>query len=109
MLRGIWPNGISIASILPCGHPSRLRQWLLSSVSRYGNSMQRRMRVPERIVCAYSKAGLGQLAILDLDSKVLRPFETPFTEFSSVRVNGDRAICRAGASNHEIPIDGKTC
>ena len=54
----------------------------------------------ERIVCAYSKAGLGQLAVLDLKAKVLRPFKTPFTEFSSVRVSGDRAVFRAGASNH---------
>jgi hypothetical protein len=59
---------------------------------------------PDRIVCAYSRAGLGQLAVLDLKGKVLRPFETPFTEFSSVRVNGDRAIFRAGASNHPASI-----
>jgi dipeptidyl aminopeptidase/acylaminoacyl peptidase len=58
----------------------------------------------DRIVCAYSRAGLGQLAVLDLKGKVLRPFETPFTEFSSVRVNGDRAIFRAGASNHPASI-----
>jgi dipeptidyl aminopeptidase/acylaminoacyl peptidase len=58
----------------------------------------------DRIVCSYSKAGLGQLAILDLKDKVLRPFETPFTEFSSVQVSGDRAVCRAGAPNHPASI-----
>ena len=58
----------------------------------------------DRIVCAYSKAGLGQLAVLDLKGKVLRPFKTPFTEFSSVRVNGDCAVFRAGASNHPASI-----
>ena len=58
----------------------------------------------ERIVCAYSKAGLGQLAVLDLKGKVLRPFKTPFTEFSSVQINGDRAVFRAGASNHPASI-----
>jgi dipeptidyl aminopeptidase/acylaminoacyl peptidase len=58
----------------------------------------------ERIVCAYSRSGLGQLAVLELKSKVLRPFETPFTEFSSVRANGDRAVFRAGASNHPASI-----
>jgi dipeptidyl aminopeptidase/acylaminoacyl peptidase len=58
----------------------------------------------DRIVCAYSKAGLGQLAWLDLKDKVLRPFETPFTEFSSVQVNGDNAVFRAGASNHPASI-----
>jgi hypothetical protein len=58
----------------------------------------------DRIVCAYSKAGLGQLAVFDLKGKVLRPFKIPFTEFSSVRANGDRAVFRAGASNHPASI-----
>jgi dipeptidyl aminopeptidase/acylaminoacyl peptidase len=58
----------------------------------------------DRIVCAYSKAGLGKLAVLDLKGKVLRPFETSFTEFSSVQVSGDRAVFRAGASNHPASI-----
>ena len=58
----------------------------------------------DRIVCAYSKAGLGQLAVLDLKGKVLRPFDTPFTEFTSVQVSGDRALFRAGASNHPASI-----
>jgi len=58
----------------------------------------------DRIVCSYSKAGLGQLAVLDLKGKVLRPFETPFTEFSSVQVSGDRAVFRAGASYHPASI-----
>jgi dipeptidyl aminopeptidase/acylaminoacyl peptidase len=58
----------------------------------------------DRIVSAYSKAGLGQLAVLDLKGKVLRPLETPFTEFSSVQVSGDRAVFRAGASNHPASI-----
>jgi dipeptidyl aminopeptidase/acylaminoacyl peptidase len=59
---------------------------------------------PDRIVCAYSSSGIGQLALLDLESKVLQPFETPFTDFSSVRANGDRAVFRAGASNHPASI-----
>jgi dipeptidyl aminopeptidase/acylaminoacyl peptidase len=58
----------------------------------------------DRIVCAYSKSGLGQLAVLELKDKVLRPFETPFTDFSSVRANSDRAVFRAGASNHPASI-----
>jgi dipeptidyl aminopeptidase/acylaminoacyl peptidase len=58
----------------------------------------------DRLVCAYSKDGLGQLAVLELKGKGLRPVETPFTEFSSVRVNGERAVFRAGASNHPASI-----
>ena len=43
---------------------------------------------PDRIVCAYSTAGLGQLAVLELKSKALQPIETPFTEFGSIRADG---------------------
>src|SRR5215469_589130 len=58
----------------------------------------------DRIVCAYSTGGLGQLAVLDLKDKVLRPFETPFTEFSSVWADGNSAVCRAGAPDHPASI-----
>jgi len=52
---------------------------------------------PHRIVCGYSQSGLGHLAVLDLASGALRPIETPFTEFSSVRCDGERVLFRAGA------------
>ncbi|HEY7300335.1 MAG TPA: S9 family peptidase [Xanthobacteraceae bacterium] len=57
-----------------------------------------------RIVCAYSSAGLGRLAALDLESKALRPVETPFTEFGSVRADGDRVVFRAGAPDRPVSI-----
>jgi dipeptidyl aminopeptidase/acylaminoacyl peptidase len=58
----------------------------------------------DRIVCVYSTGGLGQLAELDLKDKVLRSFETPFTEFSSVRADGTNVVFRAGAPNHPASI-----
>jgi dipeptidyl aminopeptidase/acylaminoacyl peptidase len=58
----------------------------------------------DRIVCAYSCAGLGRLAELDLKSKTLAPIETPFTEFGSVRADGGRVAFRAGAPNHPVSI-----
>jgi len=58
----------------------------------------------DRIVCAYSTGGLGQLAVLDLKDKLLRPFETPFTEFSFVQADGNCAVCRAGAPSHPASI-----
>jgi len=57
-----------------------------------------------RILCAYSTGGLSQLAVLDLKDKVLRPLETPFTEFSFVRADGNSAVFRAGAPNHPASI-----
>ena len=59
---------------------------------------------PDQIVCAYSTGGLDHLAVLELRAKALQPFETPFTEFSSVRADGNRAVCRAGAPNHPASI-----
>jgi dipeptidyl aminopeptidase/acylaminoacyl peptidase len=51
----------------------------------------------DRIVCAYSRSGLGHLAVLDLATATLAPIETPFTELGSVRADGDRVVFRAGA------------
>jgi dipeptidyl aminopeptidase/acylaminoacyl peptidase len=59
---------------------------------------------PDRIVCAYSTGGLSQLAVLDLKDKVLRPLETPFTEFSFVRADANCAVFRAGAPHHPASI-----
>src|SRR5262249_59301762 len=57
-----------------------------------------------RIVCAYSKAGLGQLALLDLTRETLGPIATPFTEFGSLRAEGDRVVFRAGAPDQPASI-----
>jgi dipeptidyl aminopeptidase/acylaminoacyl peptidase len=59
---------------------------------------------PDRIVCAYTTAGLGHLAVLDLNSKKLRPLDLPFTEFGSIRADGDRALFRAAAPNIPLSI-----
>jgi dipeptidyl aminopeptidase/acylaminoacyl peptidase len=58
----------------------------------------------DRIVCTYSSGGLGRLAVLDLKSRTLQTLETPFTEFGSVRADGDRIVCRAGAPDHPVSI-----
>jgi dipeptidyl aminopeptidase/acylaminoacyl peptidase len=58
----------------------------------------------DRIVCAYSTAGLGRLAALDLRSKKLAPIEVPYTDFGSVRADGDRVVFRAGAPDRPQSI-----
>jgi dipeptidyl aminopeptidase/acylaminoacyl peptidase len=57
-----------------------------------------------RIVCAYTTAGLGALATLDLASGALQALETEFTEFGSVRADGDRVAFRAGAPDRPTSI-----
>jgi dipeptidyl aminopeptidase/acylaminoacyl peptidase len=52
---------------------------------------------PDRIVCTYSQAGLGKLAVVDFATGTLQPVETPFTQFASVRASGDRVVFVAGA------------
>ena len=59
---------------------------------------------PDRIVCTYTQAGLGRLAVLDLPRGTLRALDTPFTEFGSVRADGDRVVFRAGAPDHPASI-----
>jgi dipeptidyl aminopeptidase/acylaminoacyl peptidase len=58
----------------------------------------------DRIVCTYLTAGLGRLAVLDLESKALRPIETPFTEFGSIQADDDHVVFRAGAPDHPVSI-----
>jgi dipeptidyl aminopeptidase/acylaminoacyl peptidase len=57
-----------------------------------------------RIVCVHTKAGLGQLAILDLANGSLQAIETGFTEFGSVRADGDRVVFRGGAPDRPTSI-----
>jgi dienelactone hydrolase len=57
-----------------------------------------------RIACVYTKAGLGHLATLDLASGSLQATETGFTEFGSVRADGDRVVFRGGASDRPTSI-----
>jgi dienelactone hydrolase len=57
-----------------------------------------------RIACVYTKAGLGHLATLDLASGSLQTIETGFTEFGSVRADGDRVVFRGGVSDRPTSI-----
>jgi len=50
-----------------------------------------------RIVCTYSEAGLGHLAVIEVASGVLRRLDLPFTQFASLRVQGDLAVFIGGS------------
>ena len=65
-------------------------QWVLG-MSTYA------LAGPRRLVCSYLANGIGHLATLDLDSGNLTPVETPYTEFYSVRADGDRVVFRGGS------------
>jgi dipeptidyl aminopeptidase/acylaminoacyl peptidase len=57
-----------------------------------------------RIVCAYTEAGLGRLAVIDLATGALHTLKTPFTQFASVRAHGDQAAFTAGAPAHPTSV-----
>jgi hypothetical protein len=64
---------------------------------------------PDRIVCTYSEAGLGHLAVIDLTTGSLRPLDTPFTQFASLRAHGDQVAFIAGAPSHPASVNGIAC
>lgn len=53
---------------------------------------------PARLVCSYLSRGLGRLAVIDLTSGKLTPIETPYTDFMSVRAEGDTVVFRGGSA-----------
>jgi dipeptidyl aminopeptidase/acylaminoacyl peptidase len=61
-------------------------------------------RDARRLVCSYSQDGTQRLANLDIDSGALTPIELPWTEYSSVRAQGDRAAFRCGAPDSPTAI-----
>ncbi len=53
---------------------------------------------PGRLVCSYVSKGLERLATIELSSGRLTPLDLPFTDFSSVRAEGDHLVFRAGSA-----------
>lgn len=51
-----------------------------------------------QLVCAYSEKGLGKLSVIDLASGRLTPIETPYTDLSSLRADGNSVVFRGGSS-----------
>jgi len=52
-----------------------------------------------RMVCSYVVKGLDRLGSIDWSSGVLTPLDLPFTDFSSVRAEGDQVVFRAGSAS----------
>jgi dipeptidyl aminopeptidase/acylaminoacyl peptidase len=59
---------------------------------------------PERIVCTYAEAGLGHLGVIDSTTGSLHNLDTPFTQFASLRADGDQAAFIAGAPSHPASV-----
>lgn len=59
-----------------------------------------------RLICAYSKEGLGHLGLLDPGSAELTAFDLPFTEYDHIRVRGDHAFFRAASPTEPRSVVG---
>ena len=65
----------------------------------------------QEAVCSFIEGGLGRLGLLDLQSGALKPFDLPFTDFSSVRAEGGKVAFVAGtavASSAVVLLDPRT-
>ena len=58
----------------------------------------------DRIVCTYGERGSWTLGSLDTASGKLTPFDLPYTDFSSIKVDGDVAVFRAGSPTRGAEI-----
>jgi dipeptidyl aminopeptidase/acylaminoacyl peptidase len=59
---------------------------------------------PDRLVASYIENGIGRLALVDLDSGRLTDLDVPFSEFWSVRADGDRVAFCAGAYDRPASV-----
>jgi dipeptidyl aminopeptidase/acylaminoacyl peptidase len=91
------PANASTRVLAPLPAEFAVPQWLLG-MSTYC------FAGPDRILCAYAEGGLGRLALLDRRHGALTPLETPFTELGSLCADSERAVLRAGASDHPVSI-----
>ena len=87
----------TIRPLCPMAAEFGMPQWNLG-MSTYAFSGDR------HIVCAYASAGLGQLATLDMTTGTLQAIDTSFTEFGSVRADGNRVVFRAGAPDRPTSV-----
>jgi len=91
LYRCSWPSR-SVGAVLPMEAEFGQPQWVfgMSSYAFAGAG---------RLVCSYASNGLGRLGVLDITSGKLTAIELPYSEFSSVRAEGDRVVFRAGSSS----------
>jgi dipeptidyl aminopeptidase/acylaminoacyl peptidase len=89
LYRSDWPSG-NIEAVLPMEAEFGQPQWVFG-MSAYA------FAGAERLVCSYTSKGLGRLGVINLDSGKLAPIDLPYSEFSSVRAEGDRVVFRGGS------------
>jgi dienelactone hydrolase len=59
---------------------------------------------PERIVCAYIRNGISQLALIDTRTKLFEPIECAYTDIRFLRASAGQAVMRAGSPTEAAAI-----
>src|SRR6185436_2776499 len=59
---------------------------------------------PERIVCAYIRNGISQLALIDTRRKLFEPIDCEYTDIRFVRASRGQAVMRAGSPTEAAAI-----
>jgi dipeptidyl aminopeptidase/acylaminoacyl peptidase len=80
-------------------------QWLLGP-STYAFESK------DRIICTYTKLGLGCLGSLDTQAGKLDPVETPYTSIGCLRASSGRIVCLGGSAREPtsvVQIDLESC
>jgi dipeptidyl aminopeptidase/acylaminoacyl peptidase len=89
LYRSAWPSR-KIEAVLPMEAEFGQPQWVFG-MSTYA------FAGPERLVCSYVSKGIGGMGVLDLATSKFTPIDLDYTEFSSVRAEGDQVVFRAGS------------
>jgi dipeptidyl aminopeptidase/acylaminoacyl peptidase len=58
----------------------------------------------DRLVCSYEQNGAMRLARLNLRAGRLDPLDLPYQDYSFVRVQGERIVCRAGSPTEPAAV-----
>jgi dipeptidyl aminopeptidase/acylaminoacyl peptidase len=59
---------------------------------------------PDRIVCAYIRNGISQLALIDTRTKQFEPIDCEYTDIRFVRASAGQALMRAGSPSEAAAI-----
>jgi len=89
LYRCAWPSR-HIEAVLPMEAEFGQPQWVFG-MSTYA------FAGAGRLVCSYTSMGLCRLGVIDLAFSRLIPIDLPYSEFSSVRAQGDQVVFRAGS------------
>lgn len=89
LYRCAWPSGM-VEPVLRMEAEFGQAQWIFG-MSTYA------FAGAGRLVCSYQSKGLGQLGVIDPATGKLSPIDLPYSEFTSVRAEGDLVVFRGGS------------